>query len=246
MSPEYLIGTSGWHYDHWRGNFYPGKLPKKNWLAYYSGQFPTVEINASFYRLPEESTFTNWKNAVPKGFCFAVKASRFITHIKRLKDSEEPLGIFLTRARCLKESLGPILYQLPPGLHRDDDRLEAFLALLDKDLKHVFEFRHISWMDEMVFSLLSKYNAGFCIFDMPGLTSPLAATTDFAYVRFHGKGELYYGSYPESELADWAGKLKNLGRKLKTIYVYFNNDAGGAAIANAGTMRRLIDNTTGN
>ncbi len=235
------MGTSGWHYNHWRGNFYPEKLPKKDWLNFYSQHFNTVEINASFYRLPQESTFTNWHQTVPPEFCFAVKVSRFITHIKRLKDSQEPLHTFTGRAKHLGDNLGPLLYQLPPGLHRDDARLETFLKLLDKKLRHVFEFRHQSWMDDAIYSLLQKYNAGFCIFDMPGFTSPVVSTTDLAYIRFHGQDDLYSSRYPDSELADWAKRLQKLSSKLKTLYIYFNNDAGGFAIENALTLRKYLE-----
>ncbi len=243
MAPIYFIGTSGWHYSHWKGSFYPSDLPAKDWLTFYANQFSTVEINASFYWLPLESTFSNWHRSVPPEFCFAVKVSRFVTHIKKLKDSQEPLNTFLQRAKFLRESLGPFLYQLPPGLHRDDDRLEAFLALLDKNQQHVFEFRHASWMDEEVFRLLQKYNAGFCVYDMPGFTSPIIATADFAYVRFHGKGDLYSGNYPDSELADWAEKLKRLASRVKAVYIYFNNDAGGFALENARTLRKCLITT---
>ncbi len=237
---KYFVGTSGWHYDHWKGNFYPEKLPKKDWLDFYSQQFNTVEINNSFYRLPQESTFTNWHETVPSEFCFAVKVSRFITHIKRLKESQEPLHTFVERAICLRRNLGPLLYQLPASFHRDDERLEAFLSLLDKKISHVFEFRHPSWMDESVYDLLRKHNAGFCIFDMPEFTSPVTATADFAYIRFHGKGDLYSGDYPDADLAEWAQRLRMLERGLKTIYIYFNNDAGGYAIQNARTLKRYL------
>jgi uncharacterized protein YecE (DUF72 family) len=241
MSTRLFIGTSGWHYAHWKGAFYPLNMPAKDWLTFYAGQFNTVEINASFYRLPEESTFTNWRQTVPPKFCFAVKASRFITHIKRLKDSQEPLQTFVERANFLKNNLGPLLYQLPPGLRRDEDRLESFLALLDKNLRHVFEFRHDSWMDKAVFDLLRKYNAGFCMFDMPGIASPEVTTADFAYIRFHGYGDMYSGNYPDAVLADWAKKLEKMAHGLKALYIYFNNDAGGFAIRNARTMREYLE-----
>jgi uncharacterized protein YecE (DUF72 family) len=241
MAPKYFLGTSGWHYDHWRGQFYPPELPKKDWLAFYAQHFNSVEINYSFYHLPLESTFTNWHETVPRRFCFAVKASRYITHIKRLKDSQDSLQKFTDRAKCLKENLGPILYQFPEGFHRDDARLEEFLTLLDKKLRHVFEFRHRSWMEDNVFNLLHKYNAALCIFDMPGFTSPMEITTDFSYVRFHGKGELYSGSYPDNDLADWAAKLHQASAALKTIYIYFNNDAGGYAVQNALTLRKNLE-----
>jgi uncharacterized protein YecE (DUF72 family) len=242
MAPDYYIGTSGWHYAHWRGIFYPAVLSPDKWLKYFSQYFNTVEINYSFYRLPLESIFSTWCESVPDGFCFAVKASRFITHVKRLNASQETIN-FINRANYLHNHLGPLLYQLPPGFHRDDVRLETFLDLLstlNNNLKHVFEFRHSSWMNKAIFDLLRKYNAGFCIFDMPGFVSPVEATTDFAYVRLHGKGELYSGSYPDSELSNWAARLKALGHGLKSVYIYFNNDAGAHAIRNALTLRSYM------
>jgi uncharacterized protein YecE (DUF72 family) len=241
MSPQYLIGTSGWHYEHWRGMFYPENLPKKDWLNFYSRNFPTVEINNSFYRLPQETTFSNWRESVPPDFCFSVKVSRFITHIKRLKDSLEPLHTFTERALLLKNSLGPLLYQLPANFHRDDERLEAFLKLLNNKLQHVVEFRHKSWMDEDIYDLLRRYKVAFCIFDMPGFTSPAMVTSDFAYVRFHGHDNLYSSRYPDSELANWANKLRSLTSTLKTIYIYFNNDTSGFAVENARTLRNYLE-----
>jgi uncharacterized protein YecE (DUF72 family) len=243
MSPRYYIGTSGWHYEHWRGNFYPESLPKKEWLSFYGGYFDSVEINSSFYRLPQEHVFAGWRDSVPAGFCFAVKGSRFITHIIRLKDSRKPLDTFIQRAGQLKNKLGPLLFQLPPGLNRDDARLESFLAeliSLQGDLRHVIEFRHKSWMDEEVFGMLRRYRVGFCIFDMPGFISPVVATADFAYVRFHGHDDKYSGCYPDSDLAEWAAKIKGLKTLVNTVYIYFNNDAGGFAIQNAQTLREYL------
>jgi uncharacterized protein YecE (DUF72 family) len=235
------IGTSGWHYDHWRGNFYPQKLPRKEWLGHYSQYFNTVEINNSFYRLPQETTFDTWQRAVPRKFCFALKVSRFITHIKRLKDCQEPLRTFTGRAERLNHNLGPLLYQLPPGFYRDDTRLERFLKLLNKKLHHVFEFRHESWMDNAIYSLLDKSGAGFCIYDMAGVTSPLVSTAEMVYVRFHGRDNLYSSRYPDSELADWAERLNWLSSKRKSLYIYFNNDAKGFAIENALTLRGYLE-----
>ena len=186
MTPRYYIGTSGWHYDHWQGRFYPEGLRKPKWLEFYSRSFSTVELNNSFYHLPTEKAFGTWRSATPDSFRFAVKVSRYITHIKKLKDSEEPLQNFLARATLLGGKLGPLLYQLPPGLHRDDVLLESFLSLLPRHLVNVFEFRHDSWHDQGVLDLLQRYNAGFCIFDMPDLTTQPAVTADFVYVRFHG------------------------------------------------------------
>jgi uncharacterized protein YecE (DUF72 family) len=240
MSPNYYVGTSGWHYAHWRRRFYPAELPKKDWLGYYARRFNAVEINASFYRLPQESTLANWRQAVPSGFLFSLKASRFITHIKRLKDIQEPLQTFTGRAKSLLNHLGPLLYQLPPGLQRDDPRLESFLALLNKNLQHVIEFRHSSWINGTVFDLLLKYRVGFCIFDKPGFTTPNIVTASFAYIRFHGHHSLYASSYPEAELAGWADKLRQLSPRPETVYIFFNNDAEGYALDNALTLRKHL------
>jgi uncharacterized protein YecE (DUF72 family) len=240
MGVKYRVGTSGWHYDHWRGDFYPDGLAKSRWLEHYAKTFDTVEINASFYRLPAEGTFAKWRGLAPPGFCYAVKASRFITHIKRLRNIEGELKAFLDRAGLLGDRLGPVLYQLPPGLKRDDGLLEAFLSLLPAGLEHVFEFRSRDWLDQGVFDLMRRYRAGFCIFDMPGLTTPVLATAGFAYVRFHGSTGLYYSNYSDEQLGDWAGRIRGLVG-VDTVYVYFNNDAGGYAVRNALTLRRMLN-----
>lgn len=239
MGVKYYVGTSGWHYDHWRGDFYPANLPKSRWLEHYAKTFNTVELNASFYRLPTESAFIRWRESVPSGFCYGVKASRFITHIKRLRNSEDELKLFFGRARLLGDKLGPVLYQLPPGLKRDDGLLEAFLKLLPEGSQHAFEFRNREWLDEGVFDLMRRYRTGFCIFDMPGLATPVVATTDYAYIRFHGHTALYYSNYSDEELAEWAKCIKGLAG-VDTVYIYFNNDAWGYAIKNALTLRGML------
>jgi uncharacterized protein YecE (DUF72 family) len=238
---HYYIGTSGWHYDDWRGRFYPEKLPKAKWLEFYARHFVTLELNNSFYHLPTEKAYNNWHDDSPADFIFAVKVSRFITHIKRLKDCDEAVNNFMSRAVLLKEKLGPLLYQLPPGLHRDDDRLKSFLAILPRGIMHAIEFRHKSWFEEDVFKILCKYHAGFCIFDMPKLTSLMTATADFAYIRFHGSGSLYSSRYSDKEMADWAKKIKRLAKNLKAVYIYFNNDVAGYALENARTIRNYLE-----
>ncbi len=240
MTPNYYIGTSGWHYDHWRHRFYPEEVVKARWLEFYAGHFTTVELNNSFYRLPSEAAFAAWCNSSPANFTFAVKVSRFITHIKRLKEAEEAVERFITRARILGEKLGPFLYQLPPNMHRDDERLESFLSALPRGMKHVFEFRHQSWLEERVFEILRKHSVGFCIFDMPDLSCPLVTTADFAYIRFHGSTGLYRSYYSDEELADWAERLTNLTANLKAVYIYFNNDAEAFAVRNAMTLRGYL------
>jgi len=237
---RYYIGTSGWHYDDWRGRFYPEKLPKAKWLEFYSQQFSTVELNNSFYRLPSEEAFNKWHDSSPAGFTFAVKVSRFITHIKRLKDCDEAVENFMSRAAGLKEKLGPLLYQLPPGLHRNDETLENFLKKLPQSLKHVIEFRHQSWLEEGVFDILRRYNTGLCVFDMPKMSCPLLATADFAYVRFHGGESLYSSCYTDEELSGWAKRIAGLAQSLDSVYIYFNNDIAGYAVENAVTIREYL------
>ena len=246
MAFHYFIGTSGWHYDHWRDLFYPANLAKAEWLGFYASHFDTVELNNSFYRLPSEDAFANWYRSSPPEFIFAVKVSRFITHIKRLKNIEEALQNFISRARILGEKLGPLLYQLPPNMHRNDERLESFLTKLPQGMPHVFEFRHPSWLEEKVFDILRQYNVGLCVFDMPSFTCPPVATADFAYVRFHGSRGLYSSCYSDEELADWAKKISSLRANLKAVYVYFNNDAEAFAVRNAITLRSYLQAGKGN
>ena len=227
-------------YRHWREVFYPAKLPQSKWLGFYTRHFSTVELNNSFYRLPTEKAFSSWRETSPAGFVYAVKVSRFITHIKRLKDVDEPVETFLSRARLLEEKLGPLLYQLPPNMHRDDQRLDAFLSLLPRGLHHVVEFRHGSWLNDTVFAMLRKHNVGLCVFDMPDLSCPLLATADFAYIRFHGATGLYRSRYSDEELEDWARRISGLAGGLEAVYIYFNNDAEGYAIENARTLGQKL------
>lgn len=238
--PEYHVGTSGWHYEHWMGLFYPEKLAKSKWLEFYTQHFITVELNNSFYHLPSEKAFVNWREASSNGFIFALKVSRFITHIKRLRNVEEPLQNFLSRVDFLQDKLGPLLYQLPPNMKRNDGTLEAFLAILPPQYRHVFEFRHESWIDDGVFDILRRRNAGLCVFDMPDFTCQVVATADFAYIRFHGSAGLYWSCYSDNELSDWAKKIAELGGNLKAVYIYFNNDAEAYAVRNAKTMAQLL------
>jgi uncharacterized protein YecE (DUF72 family) len=237
---QYFIGTSGWHYDDWRHRFYPEKLPKAKWLEFYARHFPTVELNNSFYRLPSEAAFANWYGSSPPDFTFAVKVSRYITHIKRLKNSEEAVDNFIQRARILGEKLGPLLYQLPPNMHRNDETLASFLSCLPQGFKHVIEFRHQSWLEEEVFEILRQHHAGLCVFDMPDFTCPLLATADFAYIRFHGSEGLYSSCYSDEELASWAKRIADLATNLDSVYIYFNNDVEGFALRNAETIKQFL------
>lgn len=235
---RYLVGTSGWHYDHWQGNFYPHGLARAKWLGFYAERFSTVEINSSFYHLPSEKAFSGWKECTPTGFIFSVKVSRFITHIRRLKDAGEAVDRFMERARLLGARLGVLLYQLPGNMKRDIVLLEDFLKILPAGLRHVFEFRHVSWFDDGIYDLLRRHRVGICIYDMPGYSSPVTATADFAYVRFHGSRMLYGGCYQDEELERWAEMIRRLN--ADEVYVYFNNDAGGFALQNALTLRDLL------
>jgi len=239
---KYYVGCSGWHYEHWRGLYYPEELPKPKWLQFYAGQFNTVELNNSFYKLPSEKAFTTWWESTPDNFTFAVKVSRFITHIKRLKNLGSAVESFLSRADLLGGKLGPLLYQLPPNMKRNDELLQDFVSSLPPQYQHVFEFRHESWIDEAVFDILREYNTGLCVFDMPGFGCPLIATSDFAYVRFHGSESLYSGCYSDQELSQWAQRIARLGKDVKASYVYFNNDADAFAVKNAITLENCLKN----
>jgi len=238
---KYYIGCSGWHYDHWRGVYYPERLAKPKWLQFYAKQFTTVELNNSFYHLPSEKAFTTWRESTPDNFVFAVKVSRFITHIKRLRNLDSAVENFLSRACLLQDKLGPLLYQLPPNMKRNDGVLGDFLSSLPQKYQHVFEFRHESWIDDSVFHMLQQHNVGLCVFDMPGFTCPLVATTDFVYIRFHGSQSLYSSCYSNEELSRWAEKIDHLDKNIKTVYVYFNNDAGAFAVRNALTLAKFTN-----
>jgi uncharacterized protein YecE (DUF72 family) len=234
------VGCSGWVYRHWKGGFYPAELSQKRWFEHYARDFDTVEINASFYRVPLISTFEGWREKAPPGFRYAVKANRFMTHMKKLIDCEQPLAEFIELARRLGPTLGPILYQLPPSLHKDLQRLDAFLKRLPGDLEHLVEFRHRSWYEPDVLELLDAHDAGFVTHDLKGLISPRWASGRTAYVRFHGTGGKYRGSYSDEAMADWADWLLEQRAAGRSAWAYFNNDIGGDAIEDARTLKRLV------
>jgi uncharacterized protein YecE (DUF72 family) len=232
------VGTSGWHYAHWRGNFYPADLPANRWLAYYAEQFQTVEINNSFYQLPGEETFRQWHAQTPPGFVFAVKASRFITHMKKLSDPQASTAKFFERVALLGEKLGPILFQLPPRWRPNLERLETFLAALPSKVGHryAFEFRDPAWLTPAVYEVLARHNAALCIYHFNGRSSPKELTADFTYLRLHGPGGPYQGKYSPDELAEWAREC--LAWRGRDIFCYFDNDMAGYAPQNA---RELIE-----
>jgi uncharacterized protein YecE (DUF72 family) len=231
------IGCSGWQYKHWKGNFYPPELQPRGWLEHYARHFDTVEVNNSFYRLPGEGVFETWRSRTPPHFLFAVKASRFLTHMKKLKDPEEPITRLFSRAFELKGKLGPVLYQLPKQMPKNVERLAAFLDLLPPRVKHALEFREPSWYDEDVMQLLRRHNVALCLHDMAGSVAPRLLTARFTYVRFHGAAQRYDGAYPQNALEDWAEWLSANGHPA---FVYFNNDIGGHAPRDAARLKTLL------
>jgi uncharacterized protein YecE (DUF72 family) len=239
-SPIY-IGCSGWNYRHWRGAFYPDRLRVKDWFAFYAERFNTVEINNSFYRLPKSETFDAWRAQAPPGFRYAVKANRFITQAKKLKDCAEPIARMMAPTRHLGSALGPILYQLPPSLGLNLARLEAFLALLPRDLTHVFEFRDTSWYTDDVLALLDQCHAGFVVHDFPEKASPRWVAGELAYVRFHGGLGKYHGRYRDEVLVDWYGWMIQQAEAGRAVWAYFNNDVQAAAIHDALSLKAMVE-----
>lgn len=235
------IGCSGWHYLHWLSDFYPADAKPAEFLQLYLQHFDTVEINNSFYRLPTTKALENWRESVPARFKFAVKASRYITHNKKLKDSGESFFNFFERIDLLRDRLGPILFQLPPKWKYNGRRLEEFLGRLPTTHNYVFEFRNPDWLREEMFDLLRSHQVGFCIHDMPGSVTPELVTGKIAYIRFHGNGEKYGGGYPDELLDYWAEKIVEWSKKRITVFVYFNNDIGGFAPRNALTLKNRVE-----
>jgi uncharacterized protein YecE (DUF72 family) len=234
------IGTSGWVYTHWRGIFYPKNLPQRDWFAYYAREFDTVEINNSFYRLPSADAFDTWRQQAPSGFLYAVKASRYLTHMKKLKDPEEPLQRFFERASRLSNTLGPILYQLPPNWQVNLPRLEHFLSILPKQYTHVLEFRDESWLIEEVFRLLERYHVAHCIHDMYPLKIPARVTSPTVYLRFHGS-LTDGGDYELATLKTWGRRIADWSNEKLDVFVYFNNDIEGYAVKDTKMLRELLE-----
>jgi uncharacterized protein YecE (DUF72 family) len=241
MVASYYIGTSGWHYPHWQGLFYPPDLAPAAWLDYYARHFATVEINSSFYRLPSHAATRVWKNATPTGFTFAIKASRYITHMKKLRAPRTSLRAFLAVTQELGNKCGPLLFQLPPRWRCNPERLATFLRALPRNRECVFELRDPSWHNPEVYALLRRYNAAFCMYQLAGFESPRVLTADFAYIRLHGPAAYAYGgSYSESILEVWAERIRSW-KKLRRVYAYFDNDEAGYALQNALALRTLLE-----
>lgn len=237
---ELRIGTSGFHYKHWVGTFYPPKTPASRMLEYYLRYFDTVELNNSFYKLPTEEAFENWRDATPPGFVFAVKGSRFITHNKKLKDPENALENLIPRAEKLGAKLGPILFQLPPKWGCNVERLEEFLRALPRRHRYAFEFREPSWHCSEVLEVLRRHNVAYCIYELAGFSTENELTADWTYIRLHGPGGKYQGSYPDETLQRWAADIVQWSARLKAAYVYFDNDQAGYAAENALRLKQFL------
>ncbi len=230
------IGTSGWHYLHWKGPYYPKKLPAKKILETYSQEFETVEINNTFYKLPEITTLKNWKSTVPKNFLFSIKASRYITHVKKLKDPKNSLKKFFQRIQTLKPKIGVILFQFPPKWSLNLERFEDFLKVLPKRYRYAFEFRDESWLCEEIYALLEKRHHALCLYEIGGKKTPKRVTADFVYIRLHGPKGAYQGNYSGQTLESWAKTFRSYKRKGLDVFCYFDNDEKGYAPLNALTL----------
>ena len=232
-----IVGTSGWQYGHWKGRFYPKDVPQRDWLPFFSERFPAVEINNTFYMLPREEVFDGWRKRSADGFTFAVKASRYITHIRRLRDCRDPLRRFWTNARHLGPKLGPVLFQLPPTLRADPDLLRAFIDLLPNDMRAAFEFRHPTWESGEVHEALDRAGCALVLADRPGARVAPVITGGWSYVRFH-QGRRMAPGYPKEKLRRWAERLA--GIESDETWVFFNNDPQGAALRDAVTLTDLL------
>ncbi|MGK7345852.1 MAG: DUF72 domain-containing protein [Candidatus Nitrospinota bacterium M3_3B_026] len=238
-SKKIHVGTSGWTYDDWSGKFYPPGVKGTDRLAYYAERFDTVEVNATFYRTPFQGMIDSWNRRLDPGYHLVVKGPRRVTHLKKLKDCADPLKKFLDRVLQLK-SLKVILWQLPPSLGRDTDRLDEFLSGLPKKIRHAVEFRHESWWDDETAKLLERHEAAFVSVSHPALPDDIIPTADFLYLRFHGMGkELYRYNYSRDELSGWAGRIKPLLRG-RELYAFFNNDYNAHAPANAAVFKKIL------
>lgn len=236
------IGASGWHYKHWLGPFYPKNLRPPDFLDFYARRLRTVEINNSFYRLPKAETFAAWRDGSPPGFCFAVKASRFITHMKKLTDPVSSSEKFFQALHSLEPKVGPILFQLPPRFPANPARLADFLEAMPPRHRYTFEFRDESWFRSDVYEILERHNAALCAYDFDLRQSPVVETADFAYVRLHGPHGRYRGAYDEAALRQWADRISAWTQSGRDAYCYFDNDDSGFAVHNAIRLQELLGN----
>lgn len=237
---KYWIGVSGWQYPDFSERFYPEDLDKPEQLSFYAENFPTVEINNTFYQLPQEETIKDWVNKTPEDFVFAIKASRYITHMKNLLEPEETLPNFFDRISQFGEKCGPILFQLPPHWQINLDRFENFLEHLPEDYRYTFELRNETWFEEETYSLLRKHDAAFCIYDFDFRQSPRITTTDLVYIRLHGPGKAYQDPYSEDVLEGWCERIQSWVDEDKRVYCYFDNTYRGHAWENAKTLLSML------
>jgi uncharacterized protein YecE (DUF72 family) len=238
------IGTSGWTYDGWRGPFYPPEIAKKNWLRWYSEQFKTTEINGSFYRTPSLEAVRAWREQTPDDFLFAWKASKFITHWKRLTEKcKNSLELMETRLKVLQPKVGPVLFQLPPQFKANRERLASFLKMLSKKRRYAFEFRHPSWYEPAILDVLRDHNIALCLSDHHDAPSPWETTATHVYVRGHGPTGEYKDRYPKRTMDAWAADIKRWRSKRLEVYCYFDNDQKTAAPKDAA---RLVELTNAN
>lgn len=235
------VGTSGFDYRHWRQRFYPDALPPAERLGFYAKSFDTVELNVTFYRMPSIAAFRSWRDAVPQEFRFAVKASRYLTHVRRLRDPRGPVEFLLERASLLGETLGPILLQLPPDMEIELDRLDATLECFPESVQVAVEPRHRSWFTEGFRSLLTKHRAALCLVDRRGPRTPLWRTSGWVYARLHEGQSAPRPCYGRVALQSWANRLRRVAPADAERYVFFNNDARACAIANAASMKAILE-----
>ena len=236
------VGTSGWQYRHWKLTFYPKEVRQREWLRYFAQRFETVELNNSFYHLPEASSFERWREETPDGFVVAVKMSRYLTHLKRLKDPEEPVALFMERASHLGPKLGPVLVQLPPRMKADPERLEAALDAFPQGLRVAVEFRDDSWFDDATRRVLEERGAALCLADSPRRATPAWRTADWGFVRFHEGVGTPQPCYEQSALTGWAKRIAGLWSPDEDVYCYFNNDGRACALRDAIVFARLANN----
>ena len=236
-----LIGTSGWHYDSWRGPFFPKGLPLKSQLQFYASQFSSAELNGVFYRTPTPEAVESWRFQTGKDFVFAWKASKFITHWKRLSESSaNSLELLEDRLSLLGNKVGPILFQLPPNFRADADRLGKFFKMLSSNRRYSFEFRDPSWYTPRILKMLAERNISLCLSDHHDAPAPWKRTADFVYVRGHGPGGRYRGHYADRTLIEWARRIRSWKKQGKDVYVYFDNDQKSAAPADALKLRQML------
>lgn len=235
-----FIGTSGWHYRHWLGPFYDKGTRQGDLLAAYARRFDTVEVNGTFYRLIDRGTLARWRDETPEGFLFACKGSRFLTHMKRLKDAEEGLANYFQRVEMLGDKLGPVVFQLPDRFRPDAGRLARFVDALPQGGRYAFEFRDPAWFTDEILKLLRGKGAALCLYELAGQKAPVEVTAGFVYIRLHGPGGAYQGSYDDRTLRAWAKRLGAWRDDGLDVHCYFDNDERGYAPTNALRLREML------